>query len=84
MLTDPQYLARDMVRRATSAQGWEVPMTGIVPRFTETPGTIRHAGPRLGQHTEEVLAEVLGLDDAAIAELRDAGVITATAAEADV
>jgi len=84
MLQDPQYLARDMVRRVTSAQGWEVPMTGIVPRFTETPGTIRHAGPRLGQHTEEVLAEVLGLDDAAIAGLRDAGVIPTTPVEADV
>ena len=60
MLTDPQYLARDMVRRITSAQGWEVPMTGIVPRFSETPGEIRHAGPRLGEHTEEVLRELLG------------------------
>ena len=39
MLTDPQYLARDMVRRITSAQGWEVPMTGVVPRFSDTPGT---------------------------------------------
>src|SRR3546814_10100871 len=45
MLTDPQYVARDMVRRVTSTQGWDVPMTGVVPRFTETPGTIRHAGP---------------------------------------
>jgi crotonobetainyl-CoA:carnitine CoA-transferase CaiB-like acyl-CoA transferase len=83
MLTDPQYLAREMVRRVTSAQGWEVPMTGIVPRFSDTPGTIRHAGPRLGEHTEEVLSEVLGLDDAAIAELRDSGVIVTTSVEAD-
>ena len=44
MLTDPQYLAREMVQRVTSAQGWEVPMTGVVPRFTATPGAIRHAG----------------------------------------
>ena len=38
MLTDPQYLARDMVRRVTSTQGWEVPMTGVVPRFTGDAG----------------------------------------------
>src|SRR3546814_171596 len=57
MLTDPQYLARDMVRRVTSTQGWDVPMTGLVPRFTETPGTIRHAGPALGQPTAQVLTE---------------------------
>ncbi|HVT75397.1 MAG TPA: CaiB/BaiF CoA-transferase family protein [Acidimicrobiales bacterium] len=75
MLADPQYLARDMVRRITSTQGWEVPVTGVVPRFTETPGTIRHAGPTLGAHTDEVLRELLGLDDAAIAALRAQGAI---------
>ena len=61
--------------RVLSTQGWNVPMTGVVPRFTETPGTIRHPGPTLGAHTEEVLAEVLGLDDAAIDDLHAAGVI---------
>jgi formyl-CoA transferase len=69
MLTDPQYLAREMVRRVTSAQGWEVPMTGVVPRFTGTPGTIRFPGPRLGEHTEEVLTGLLGMDAEEIAAL---------------
>ncbi len=77
MLTDPQYLAREMVRRVTSTQGWEVPMTGVVPRFSATPGTIRHAGPRLGEHTDEVLTDVLGLDAAQIDELRANGAIGA-------
>jgi formyl-CoA transferase len=75
MLTDPQYLARDMVRRLTSSQGWEVPMTGVVPRFTETPGTIRHAGPALGEHTDEVLHELLGLGRDEIGSLRRAGAL---------
>ncbi|HEX2381195.1 MAG TPA: CaiB/BaiF CoA-transferase family protein [Acidimicrobiales bacterium] len=74
MLRDPQYLARDMVRRVTSAQGWNVPMTGVVPRFTATPGSIRHAGPRLGEHTDEVLGELLGLDERDLAQLRAGGV----------
>jgi formyl-CoA transferase/succinyl-CoA--D-citramalate CoA-transferase len=74
MLRDPQYLAREMVQRITSSQGWDVPMTGVVPRFSATPGAIRHAGPRLGEHTDEVLAELLGLDRAELALLRASGV----------
>jgi len=74
MLRDPQYLAREMVQRITSYQGWEVPMTGVVPRFSATPGGIRHAGPRLGEHTDEVLAELLGLDTTTLAELHASGV----------
>jgi formyl-CoA transferase len=74
MLTDPQYLAREMVRRDTTTQGWEVPMTGVVPRFTETPGAIRHPGPTLGQHTDEVLAELVGLGCDELAQLRADGV----------
>ena len=83
MLTDPQYLARDMVQRVTSTQGWDVPMTGVVPRFTATPGTIRFPGPRLGAHTDEVLADVLGLDAEAIEALRADGVVAGPAVEAD-
>jgi formyl-CoA transferase/succinyl-CoA--D-citramalate CoA-transferase len=75
MLSDPQYLARDMVRRITSTQGWEVPVTGVVPRFTDTPGTIRHPGPTLGAHTDEVLHELLGLEGEQIEQLRSDGVI---------
>ena len=75
MLRDPQYLARDMVRRVTSTQGWEVPMTGVVPRFTRTPGTIRHPGARLGEHTDQVLRGILELDDGEIDSLRNDGVI---------
>ena len=75
MLADPQYLARDMVRRVTSAQGWDVPMTGVVPRFTATPGDVCHAGARLGEHTGVVLGGVLGLTKEELVELRDRGVI---------
>ena len=71
-----------MVRRVTSTQGWEVPMTGVVPRFTATPGTIRHAGPRLGEHTEEVLADILGLRPAVIDELRATGAVGVPPVEA--
>jgi crotonobetainyl-CoA:carnitine CoA-transferase CaiB-like acyl-CoA transferase len=75
MLRDPQYLAREMVQRVTSTQGWDVPMTRVVPRFTGTPAEIRHPGPTLGAHTDDVLRELLGLDDDALGSLRAEGVI---------
>jgi formyl-CoA transferase/succinyl-CoA--D-citramalate CoA-transferase len=71
MLTDPQYLAREMVRRVRTTQGWDVPMTGVVPRFVTTPGSIRFPGPALGEHTEEVLRDVAGLTPEEIAALAD-------------
>lgn len=73
MLDDPHYLARGMVQRVVAAQGWEVPVTGVVPRFTDTPGTIRSAGPPLGADTYDVLTSIGGADPAAVAELERLG-----------
>ena len=50
-------------------------MPAPVPRMSETPGTIRSLGPRLGEHTDEVLADLLGFDAGRLAELRARKVI---------
>lgn len=44
-------------------------------RLSDTPVTLRHAPPALGQHTEEVLREKLGLDAARVQQLREQGVL---------
>ena len=44
-------------------------------RLSATPGRYRCPGPRLGQHTAEILREWLGLDDDEIEDLVDAGAI---------
>ncbi len=75
MLGDPHYRAREMVVRAMSEQGWEVPMTGVVPKFGRTPGAVRHTGPRLGEHTTAALREVAGLGDDEVDELSRAGLV---------
>ena len=75
MLTDPQYLAREMVLRLPSTQGWDVPMTGVVPKFSRTPGGVRRAGPRLGADTDAVLRELAGVSDAEVERLRTGGVV---------
>jgi formyl-CoA transferase len=47
---------------------------GIVPKLSETPGDIEWVGPKLGEHTDEVLA-ALGYDSGEIASLRERKVI---------
>jgi formyl-CoA transferase len=76
MLADPQYLARGMVQRLLSSTGHEVPMNGVVPRFERTPGSIRHVGPTIGAHTDDVLMRVAGLSADEVGELRAAGLLT--------
>ncbi|MBX3025540.1 CoA transferase [bacterium] len=49
---------------------------GIPWQMSDTPCSVRSAAPCLGQHTDDVLRRVLGYDDARIAALRDAGVLT--------
>jgi len=58
MLRDEHYAARDMVLRATARAGFDLPMTGIVPRFSRTPGGVADVGPALGEHDAEVRAEL--------------------------
>jgi crotonobetainyl-CoA:carnitine CoA-transferase CaiB-like acyl-CoA transferase len=50
-------------------------MAGVVPRLSDTPGAVRHAGRDIGQDSREVLRDVLGLTDAAIDQLASKGVI---------
>jgi formyl-CoA transferase len=75
MLGDPHFGARQMVLRRRSSQGWDVPMSGIVPKFSDTPGDVRTTGPTLGQHTAEVLTTLAGADQAELDQLRRAALI---------
>ena len=74
-LNDPHTLARDMVRSVRHPTVGEVKMVGIPFRLNGTPAAIRRAPPLLGQHTEEVLSEELGMSAARIAQLRAEKVI---------
>lgn len=52
-----------------------VMVPNVIPSLSETPGEIKHLGPRLGEHTNEVLSELLGIDSQRIAELHEKHVI---------
>jgi crotonobetainyl-CoA:carnitine CoA-transferase CaiB-like acyl-CoA transferase len=51
------------------------PYMGLAYRLSETPGQLRWSAPALGQHTEEVLRELLRLDEAEIEQLRKDGML---------
>jgi len=75
MLQDPQYRARDSIVETDHPVFGRIKMQNAFPKMSETPGRVRWPGPTLGQHTDEVLAEVAGYDTPRIAALRAAGVI---------
>ena len=74
IVNDPQYLAREMIRQVTLADGTRLKMPGIVPKLSETPGGMDWVGPVLGEHTDAVL-RAAGYDGDDIARLRAAGAI---------
>ncbi|MEO8485850.1 MAG: CaiB/BaiF CoA-transferase family protein [Betaproteobacteria bacterium] len=74
IVADPQYAAREMIREIRLPGGDTLKVPGVVPRFSATPGRIEGGGPRLGEHTREVL-EDLGYEDEAIDALNARGVI---------
>lgn len=74
MLNDPQYLAREMFLSAKLPDGKAFKMPGIVPKLSETPGSVDWIGPELGEHNEEVLGG-LGYSTEQIAALRADGAL---------
>lgn len=75
MLRDPHFAAREAIVEVEHPDFGPMKMQNVAPRLSDTPGAVRHVGPALGQHTDEVLAGVLGYDEAQIARLKEAGVI---------
>jgi crotonobetainyl-CoA:carnitine CoA-transferase CaiB-like acyl-CoA transferase len=74
IVADPHYQARGMILDADLPGGATVKMPGIVPKLSETPGSVNWQGPALGQHTDSVLGE-LGISAADIAQLKHSGVV---------
>lgn len=71
---DPHFAARKALVQVDDEQLGPVRMQNVVPAFAHTPGAVRHAGPSMGQHNDEVFHSI-GLDDGDIAALRASGVI---------
>jgi len=77
VFADPHVQARAMVREVphSSAPEGKVRVVANPVRLSATPPDYRRGPPLLGEHTEDVLGELLGLDEEKIAELKAKGVI---------
>ncbi|GAA4082964.1 CaiB/BaiF CoA transferase family protein [Nonomuraea soli] len=75
MFADPHFAAREAIVRVPHPDFGELAMQNVVPKLSETPGSVRSAGPSLGQHNDEIYRGLLGLSDQEFATLRSARVI---------
>jgi crotonobetainyl-CoA:carnitine CoA-transferase CaiB-like acyl-CoA transferase len=58
VFADPQVQHRQMLLAHRTSDGEVVRQAGIALKLSDTPGSVRHLGPRLGQHTDEVLSDL--------------------------
>ena len=72
---DPQVVANDYIVELDHPAHGPTRMVGVPVGLSETPGSVREPAPELGQHTEEILLNVLGWDWERISALREAEVI---------
>jgi len=72
---DPHFRAREMLVPVEVDGVGEVVVPGVLPRLSETPGRIEKLGPRLGDATDEVLRDLLGLEDDELSDLRERKII---------
>ena len=74
VLADPQYQALQSIVTVADPELGPLKMQNVLFRLSETPGSIRTTGPRLGEHNAEVFGR-LGIDAEGLAELARQGVI---------
>jgi crotonobetainyl-CoA:carnitine CoA-transferase CaiB-like acyl-CoA transferase len=75
IMEDPHFKARRTFVEVPDPQLGTVTMSAPTPRLSDTPGTIRWAGPALGAHNREVFADELGLSDVELDRLKADGII---------
>jgi formyl-CoA transferase len=74
-LADPQAIARGLRIDLPHPTAGTVPLVGMPIRMSGSPPAYRRPPPLLGEHTDEVLRELAGLDASAVAALRSRGIV---------
>jgi formyl-CoA transferase len=84
MFSSPTFAARESLVEVADQELGPVRVTGVVPRLTNFPGSVRSTGPRLGIHGKSVLTEWLGLADSEYEALVSSGVVGAVDVDVEV
>ena len=74
MLEDAHIAARNAIIKVTHPMLGDVPMQGVFPKLSETPGKVNSAGPSLGENTAEILSQ-LGYNQSEQDQFKKEGII---------
>ena len=75
IMSDPHYQAREHILDIADPELGKTKLLGIVPKFSETPGAVNHAGPNVGEHNQHIYGSWLGLDEGELADMTEQGTI---------
>jgi CoA:oxalate CoA-transferase len=72
---DPQLISRDMIIEVEQTLSGKVKVPGSLFKLSKTPGNVNYPAPMLGEHNQEILANILGLTEQEIASLNEEKII---------
>jgi formyl-CoA transferase len=75
VMDDPQVLSREMVIEVEHPTAGSIKMVASPLKIPTAPPVVRLAPPMLGEHSAQILHELLGMDEHSVAKLREAGVV---------
>lgn len=75
MLEDPHFKAREAIVDVEHPDFGSIKMQNVAPKLSDTPGAVRHVGPELGEHNDNVFGDILNIPEDRQSELSAAGII---------
>ena len=75
MVQDPHFQAREAIVEVPHPDFGPMRMQNVAPRLSRTPGKVRHVGPALGEHNDDVLKGLLGMKDEVLADYAERGIV---------
>ena len=73
--SDPQVLAREMIVEVDHEKTGTIGIPGVPIKLSKTPGRVDAPAPNLGEHSEEILSELLGMQTDEVHRLKQQGVV---------